>query len=790
MKTLGTYILVFILCVAALVCTSQNYSGICTLGDIKAGTNLSGRDTILLDCSHVNEKKIRPHSDKLNTFKCFVLEGNPRNGEWEQLFEDIKNLQSAKSIVFCANNFTALPYGVEKLSNSLENLSICYNDKIDYYLVAEQLPELPNIRELSLDVNSVFDLPEGVFFQENITKLALMSRVVKNTSGNIKPAVYDFYVAGNRNSVLSVKYVSFAGTIDNGEYDELHKYFSLLNKKPDTGVVQNSQALPETLYTPEYRYVKPPIQGLDVVRELNTINPAVENVLTYPSGTRILVPQNAFMDANGKPVSGNVTFSYREFRDPVDFLVSGIPMKYDSGGTVSNFESAGMFELYASAGNEPLKLMPGKQIKMDFVATSEDSTYNFYSYNDSTGNWEYKGKPQAQRKDEKIKAKVLSDAYMQYRWLLQSRPLRKDSTGLNLRFESFDYLYTCRLDTNYRNKVFRYGEGGKHHSRRLTNLVRIVRVRKNKQGEIVFKVKFDSEAHPEMQVFNNLYFLLADNVSINEFKKEFCNKKFYNDIRVYRSGDGIELKLKGIKIFKSINAELVTMNDKGEIKAAKDARNRMKQYDAQLKRKARDFKRGRRDVYCYEPPVFITDPLELSMYAFNETKKYMSKEESKMDYNTWICYFNQVMENERLAVSNAEVSQENLVRSLQLDNMGIFNCDQIQRLQNPVEIFASYNKLNNGKLSPESIYIIDKKINAVLQYNGYRGYGPDKIAFSNNPDAQNVLLAINKDGTMAIYRPENFKENTFTDKTKFTFRVEELGNKYANVGELKKSIGL
>lgn len=42
-----------------------------------------------------------------------------------------------------------------------------------------------------------------------------------------------------------------------------------------------------------------------------------------------------------------VKITYREFADPIDFFVSGIPMEYDSAGRKYNFESSGMCEINA-----------------------------------------------------------------------------------------------------------------------------------------------------------------------------------------------------------------------------------------------------------------------------------------------------------------------------------------------------------------------------------------------------------------------------------------------------------
>jgi len=65
-------------------------------------------------------------------------------------------------------------------------------------------------------------------------------------------------------------------------------------------------------------------------------------------------------------------------------------MTYDSGGVVNQFQSAGMFELYASQNNKELNLKPGKTIDMKFVSTDTSNTYNFYQYSEKDSNWVYK----------------------------------------------------------------------------------------------------------------------------------------------------------------------------------------------------------------------------------------------------------------------------------------------------------------------------------------------------------------------------------------------------------------
>ena len=325
-------------------------------------------------------------------------------------------------------------------------------------------------------------------------------------------------------------------------------------------------------------------------------------------------------------------------------------------------------------------------------------------------------------------------------------------------------------------------------------------MRKTKDGSVVFKVSSLNVSHPEMSEFENVYFALNENLSSSEFKAKYARKKLYNDIRIVNSGGELELKLKDKKSIKNISASLVTIDNKGKIQEIKNTNTRIKRYNKRLKAREQKFNKdivkGRTD----NNEIKVSDPKQLSQYAFHLVKKSMNAEEKKMSYNEWVDYCKQTEKNriewikqtnaEKLAVlANAEATGENLIQSLSLSGTGIYNCDQIQRLENPVEIFASYKTEENQKLKPKLAYILDKANNSVFQYDGYRGYGAGKIAFSKSEKAENTLLTVNDDGTVAIYKTADFKNKEFKNKSQFDFIVTKINSNYTSVSDLKALIG-
>lgn len=99
--------------------------------------------------------------------------------------------------------------------------------------------------------------------------------------------------------------------------------------------------------------------------------------ITHPTGTKIEIPANAFIDINGKPIAGKVKINYREFHNATDIIVAGITMQYDSAGKKHPFETAGMFDIRAEQEGKPVFLAKDKKIQVN-LASYKEGAFNFY----------------------------------------------------------------------------------------------------------------------------------------------------------------------------------------------------------------------------------------------------------------------------------------------------------------------------------------------------------------------------------------------------------------------------
>lgn len=119
-----------------------------------------------------------------------------------------------------------------------------------------------------------------------------------------------------------------------------------------------------------------------------------------PSGSTILFEANSFVDANGKPINGDVEIEWQEFHTLGDIIASGIPMKYDSSGVAYDFESGGMFTIAANHGGEPAEIAPGKSVDVNLASLQDTPCYNFYELDEKSGNWDYKTTKEGEKVEE------------------------------------------------------------------------------------------------------------------------------------------------------------------------------------------------------------------------------------------------------------------------------------------------------------------------------------------------------------------------------------------------------
>lgn len=133
--------------------------------------------------------------------------------------------------------------------------------------------------------------------------------------------------------------------------------------------------------------VEPRLKDVDVAFRTFEVSANEAKTIELENGTSIEIPANAFVDANGNPVTEDIELRYREFHDAADVLASGIPMKVmQEDGTEAYMQTAGMFEINAYVAELPVQLAENKEIMVN-MASNVDGAYDFWNYDEKAGEW-------------------------------------------------------------------------------------------------------------------------------------------------------------------------------------------------------------------------------------------------------------------------------------------------------------------------------------------------------------------------------------------------------------------
>ena len=132
--------------------------------------------------------------------------------------------------------------------------------------------------------------------------------------------------------------------------------------------------------------VQPPIAALQPTMTEYTVNAKKGKTISTGVDTKIIIPPNAFVGRNGNIIIGKVDIQYREFKNPLDIFLSGIPMTIEENGKKEFFQSAGMVEFRANQNGEEIFPNPdGEPIVIEISSSQTDKDFNLYTLDENSG---------------------------------------------------------------------------------------------------------------------------------------------------------------------------------------------------------------------------------------------------------------------------------------------------------------------------------------------------------------------------------------------------------------------
>ncbi|MCH2046041.1 MAG: hypothetical protein MK212_18140, partial [Saprospiraceae bacterium] len=130
----------------------------------------------------------------------------------------------------------------------------------------------------------------------------------------------------------------------------------------------------------------------------------------------------------------------------------------------------------------------------------------------------------------------------------------------------------------------------------------------------------------------------------------------------------------------------------------------------------------------------------------------------------------------------APIESNPMVQKLAVNGFGVFNCDQIRRLENPKQLIAAYVDEQGNKIDPESLSLVDYELNSVLTFP------PNQIAY--NPKSKTALLLFDKKGNKYFLAAADFEALGIKNQRNYTFKMKNVTKEVTSVSALRNVLAL
>ncbi len=405
------------------------------------------------------------------------------------------------------------------------------------------------------------------------------------------------------------------------------------------------------------KFVHPPIEQADVPFSDFVVDASRGDTIMYSSGSVLLFPPDAFVDKNGNVVKGNINIKYREFSNPVDQFLSGIPMDYDSGGVKYTFESAGMCDIQAFKNGEPVFVNKNSKPEINLATTNIDPAQNLYYLDTVTQQWVNRGKS--------------------------------------------DILVLGKSNLEVKNPVIETDD--------LPKPVQPYKV----DGELpIIKVTIDTGSFAELMAYNNLKFQLDK--SENRFNGE-DSKIVWDDIKLKKGSKYGMYNIQFIKASENINKSVEykvrpVLEEKDYAKAIRIYDNQLKKYNQKIE--------DRKLADKANKAQYLKDSMEnLKIAKENEKTERLNKiieaknaEIEKINAET--LRYNRYVANENFT--------NRILRNFTFDRFGIWNCDNPIHDSNPILVQPEFVDNVGKPIKLFTAMLFVKNFNGLFELYDYK----------------------------------------------------------------------
>ncbi|MBA3679980.1 MAG: hypothetical protein H0W73_02145 [Bacteroidetes bacterium] len=701
---------------------------------------------------------------------CLVIKNDKRTSLF---FNDLDKYASFKAIKLVG--FNKPDFDMDSLMNMVDDImgpKVLILENCNLSGLTEPLTMFNELEEVHLlsncifDENSLFELLKDcpvkkIFLQKRDIDLATDSLHLLKDLISLQVSSNNFFNTPNKTERIQFAFNDNVHTVDLAYFGNFYK-----ESKNKNVVINHATVKNKNLNNVQMACIKQPIPGIDINDTVYNFNAASGKKILYESGSEITVDKNAFVISNGENYTGDVKLFYREFRNPVEIMLSGIPMSTKVGDKMELFKSGGMYEISAyDVNGDQLKARSDTSIKINFALTDTSESFKFYSLNDN-GSWtttDVAVKPVITKKD-KTQNDVTRAVTEYYGFLMSPLRNRPDTTNYEARFLDKNYLYTYRKDNlEVRNDSTRYyttstGVFGKKKTRTKA-FFRIKYVKQTKNKEIIFTIvkanknNYDIPRHI-LALLNRTY-LYTGNLTKEEFRSTYNRQLLCWDLRLNSVGNAIDLNIKTDKAYISLKGKAVTLMDDGTCYVSKKTNLLLcRAVQRGISLEAKRFNRKDKPyANKYNDMNFsVLRGQAKDLLAYNYSKKYQNKEEKKMDFTAWKSYVKNMFPD---YYYNAFQNDNEVGNALVKSGLGVKNIDCYIHSGQMEDVFVNYNK-DIDSLSDEYNAILFKSINT--SYPISKSYTSNSLAGYYFKKNENYIVRFSNNGFMQVTKPEELKE--------------------------------
>jgi len=411
-------------------------------------------------------------------------------------------------------------------------------------------------------------------------------------------------------------------------------------------------------------------------------------------GTKLYIPQNAFVDQEGNIIKTKVKLTFQEYKNSAEMAFSLIPMTYKKKNEQFFFNSSGMFSIQGVCNDKKIYIAKNKSIKVDYYLAKKNKDIDFYRLKSDSSNWELVSKIEKIPIVKEVKKIEIPEVIKFYLSIpnKHSYQLSVDNNGQNQLLA--DYLF----------KVYKAP-------------IKLVKYLKDHK-ESYFSVRFDID-------------------------KESNTLK---NIRPYTHNPTTEFNENLLELVKSVGK--CTLKEE-----KKYSRLSYDEYSYELQ-----FRLVNENVDLNNPKLFG------GCFGGDRSKKM----------NTLL--------GDGVAGS-AGHTYPDIVKGLNVETFGVYNCDQIFQIENLVSFNATYQDLNGGKIiNPKVLSVID------LDFNGAFSFAPSQ--FKCNPQSNTVLLLFSESGQLYLFDKGLMKKLKIPENRDVTFKMKDVTKLITSTNDLSKHLGI